>query len=78
MTATDHLLLLQLHGVRVDAVLHDPSATLGFDAAELSALGVESVAHPLRSRSDPGKHDPELLHAALTRLLASGSVAQPA
>ncbi len=78
MTATDHLLLLRLHGVRVDAVLHDPSARLRFDAAELSALGVESVAHPLRSRSDPGTHDAELLHAALTRVLASSSVEQPA
>lgn len=72
MTAIDHVLLLRLHGVRVDAVLHDPSARLGFDAAELSALGMESVAHLLRSASDPGRHDPELLHTALTLLLASG------
>lgn len=78
MTATDHLLLLRLHGVRVDMVLHDPSADLGVDAAELSALGVESLAHPLRKKSDPGTHDPELLHAALARLLASGSAEQPA
>jgi uncharacterized cofD-like protein len=78
MTATDHLLLLRLHGVRVDAVLHDPSAELGFNAEEMSALGVESVVHSLRSASDSGTHDPELLHAALTRLLASSSVERPA
>lgn len=69
-TLTDHVLALRAHGVRVDAVLHDPSATLAFDAAELAAIGAESVARPLRSASEPGTHDPERLHAALTELLA--------
>jgi uncharacterized cofD-like protein len=77
MTSTDHLLLLRLHEVRIDAVLHDPSATLAFDPSELCDLGVESVAHPVQSASEPGTHDPELLHAALTGLLASGRLEQP-
>ena len=71
MTAIDHLRALRLHGVRVDAVLHDPSAALAFDAAELAAMGVEPIARPLRSASHPGTHDPEHLRAALTELLAS-------
>ena len=78
MTATDHLLLLRLHEVRVDAVLHDPSATLAFDPAELSDLGVDSMTYPLQSASDPGTHDPGLLHAALTDLLALGPLQPPA
>lgn len=77
MTAIDHLLALRLHGVRVDAVLHDRSAKLSFEAAELSALGVESISHPLRSASDPGTHDPDLLHEALTALLAPGPLEEP-
>ena len=78
MSATDHLLVLRLHEVRVDAVLHDPSATLAFDMSELSALGVDSVSRPVQSASDPGRHDPELLHAALTGLLGSGRLEPPA
>jgi uncharacterized cofD-like protein len=70
LTATDLVLVLRLHGVRVDAVLHDLSATLAFDASELAAIGVGSVTSPLRSACDPGTHDPERLHAALTELLA--------
>jgi uncharacterized cofD-like protein len=78
MSATDHLLMLRLHEVRVDVVLHDPAATLFFDAAELSALGVASRTQPLRSATNPGTHDPELLRAALTGLLGSVALAQPA
>ncbi|HEX3689140.1 MAG TPA: 2-phospho-L-lactate transferase CofD family protein [Solirubrobacteraceae bacterium] len=78
MSATDHLLLLRLHEVRVDAVLYDPTATLSFDAAELSALGVASVTHPLASKTNPGTHDPQLLRAALTGLLGSVPLEQPA
>lgn len=78
MSAIDHLLLLRLHEVRVDAVLHDPTATLSFDAAELSALGVASVMHPLQSKTNPGTHDPQLLRAALSGLLRSVSLQQPA
>jgi uncharacterized cofD-like protein len=77
LTATDHVRVLRLHGVRIDAVLHDPSATLAFDASELGAIGVESVTRSLRSPSDPGAHDPERLHAALTELLVPRSPEQP-
>jgi uncharacterized cofD-like protein len=69
LTASDHVGLLRLHGVRVDVVLHDPSATLRFDPAELKKLGVASVARPLRSAANPGVHDPEQLRAGLTELL---------
>jgi uncharacterized cofD-like protein len=78
LTATDHLLALRLHGVRVDAVLHDPSATLAFDPSELATIDVDSVTRPLRSASDPGTHDPERLRAALSDLLAPPLLEQPA
>jgi 2-phospho-L-lactate transferase/gluconeogenesis factor (CofD/UPF0052 family) len=78
LTAIDHVLALRLHGVRVDAVLHDPSATLAFDASELAAIGVESVTRPLRSASDPGTHDPGRQRAALTELLGPRPLEQPA
>ncbi|MGA9859794.1 MAG: 2-phospho-L-lactate transferase CofD family protein [Solirubrobacteraceae bacterium] len=78
LSAMDHVLALRLHGVRVDTVLHDPSAALVFDTSELSAIGVESVTRPLRSASEPGTHDQERLHAALTELLTSHSPDQPA
>jgi len=70
MTAIDHVHLLRLHGVRVDVVLHDPSATLTFDPEELATIGVDSMARPLRSPIDPGTHDPERLRSVLTALLA--------
>jgi uncharacterized cofD-like protein len=76
-TAIDHVLALHAHGVRVDAVLHDPSAGLGFDASELEAIGVESVTRRLRSTSSRGTHDPERLRTALTELLAPRSSEQP-
>jgi uncharacterized cofD-like protein len=78
MTATDHVRVLGLHGVRVDVVLHDPSATLAVVPSELEALHVECVARPLQRASDPGTHDSELLGAALSRLLASGAGTRPA
>ncbi|MGZ6710013.1 MAG: gluconeogenesis factor YvcK family protein [Solirubrobacteraceae bacterium] len=77
-TATDHVRALRAHGVRVDAVLHDPSAPLTFDAAELGAIGAESMARPLRSASDPGTHDPARLRAALTELVAPHQPERPA
>lgn len=71
MTAIDHVHLIRLHGLRVDVVLHDPSAALSFDPVDLAHIGVESVARPLRSATDPAAHDPERLRSALTTLLAS-------
>jgi uncharacterized cofD-like protein len=71
LTAMEHLALVRWHGVRVDAVLHDPSAGLAFDPVELAAAGVESVSHPLHSDADPAVHDPERLRSALGELLSS-------
>jgi uncharacterized cofD-like protein len=70
LTPADHVRALRLHGVRVDAVLHDPSAALAVDPAEMAGLNVEAVARPLQRASDPGTHDLELLGAALAELLA--------
>ena len=78
MTAIDHLLALRAHGVRVDVVLHDPSATLEFDPAELAAYGVRSVSRALRSSRNPGLHDPQLLRSALAEAIFTGVPAAPA
>jgi uncharacterized cofD-like protein len=69
LSAIEQLLLLRLHGVRVDVALHDPSASLALDPAELEAAGVESVARPLRSAADPALHDPDQLRLVLAELL---------
>jgi uncharacterized cofD-like protein len=69
LTAIEHLLVLRMHGVRVDAVLHDESATLKFEATELTRNGVESVSGTLRSLTDPASHDPERLRVALKAML---------
>lgn len=71
LTAMEHLVLLRWHGVRVDAVLHDPSAGLAFDPGELGCVGVESVARPLRKAASPAAHDPDRLQTALSELLHS-------
>ena len=71
MTAIDHLRVLTAHGVRVDAVLHDPSAPLRFDASELEGEGVDSIARPLRAGGENAGHDPEKLRAALEELIGS-------
>jgi uncharacterized cofD-like protein len=73
MTATDHLDALRLHAVRVDVVLHDPSASLKFDPADLAGHGVESVSRALRSRRHPAVHDPDQLRSALATLIGSRS-----
>ncbi|HEY5335299.1 MAG TPA: hypothetical protein VIJ71_04685, partial [Mycobacteriales bacterium] len=70
MTAIDHVSLLGLHGVCVDVVLHDPSATLTVAPAELARVGMESIARPLPSATDPAAHDPGRLRCVLTTLLA--------
>lgn len=68
-TAIDHLQALRLHGVRVDAVLYDPSATLRFDASEGARHGVAAIPRALRSTSDPRVHDPKRLRSALRELI---------
>jgi uncharacterized cofD-like protein len=73
MTANEHLRALRQHGVRVDAVMHDPSATLEFDAAELRRYGVQSLPHNLRSTGDPAVHDAGRLRRALIAQISSRS-----
>ncbi len=70
-TGIDHLRALALHGVRVDVVLHDPSATLGFDPSGLESCGVKSLARALRSGNDSRVHDPARLRAVLEAMLGS-------
>jgi uncharacterized cofD-like protein len=71
VTGIDHLRALALHGVRVDVVLHDPAASLRFDAAGLQTFGVKSMPYALRSSHDARLHDPASLRAALGELLGS-------
>jgi uncharacterized cofD-like protein len=71
LSAIDHLLALRLHGIRVDAVMHDPEAMLGFDADKLASYRVVSVPRELRKTANPAVHDPELLRLALARLIGS-------
>jgi uncharacterized cofD-like protein len=70
-TGIDHLRALTLHGVRVEVVLHDPAASLRFDAARLQSFGVKSMPRALRSSHDARLHDPASLRAALGELLGS-------
>jgi len=69
----DHLLALRRHGVRADVVLHDPSATLKFDACALEAWGVQSATRDLRSKTDSSLHDPTKLGAILDEMIASSA-----
>jgi 2-phospho-L-lactate transferase/gluconeogenesis factor (CofD/UPF0052 family) len=69
MSTTDQIRALELHGVRVDAVLHDPLAPLRLDARELEAHGVRSIARALRRGGDSTVHDPRLLRGALQDLI---------
>jgi uncharacterized cofD-like protein len=69
--AIDHLLALRLHGIRVDAALHDPSASLALDPAELRRYGVESLPWKLCSAGNPALHDVAELRRALREQLGS-------
>lgn len=71
MTATDHLRVLRLHGIRVDLMLYDAAAGLKSDPGELANLGVESISKTLRSVTDSSTHDPEQLRSALAALIGS-------
>ena len=64
----EQLASLWRHGVRVDAILHDPRAPAGLDRAQLNKLGVDEIPRRL---IDPatGRHDRGLLLAALTQLI---------
>jgi uncharacterized cofD-like protein len=78
LTAMDHLEVLRSHNVRVDAVLHDPSAALKCDAAELERQGVELVSRPLRSTRRRATHDPKQLRSALAALIGPVPTRGPA
>jgi uncharacterized cofD-like protein len=69
MTASDHLTALLSHGVRVDAVLYDPEATLSFHPDELARHDIEALPRTVRS-DVPGLHDPERLRAELGQLFS--------
>jgi uncharacterized cofD-like protein len=69
MSAVEHLLALRSHGLHIDMVMHDPSASLKFDPAELAVYGVRSVARTLRSTRESGVHDRELLRSALSGVI---------
>jgi uncharacterized cofD-like protein len=78
LIAIDHLLALRLHGVRVDAVMYDPSAALAFDPAELKKYGVDSVPRKLRDSGNPALHDSASLRLALRELIGSQATSTPA
>jgi uncharacterized cofD-like protein len=67
-TASDHLLAFRRLGVRVDAVMYDPGATLHFVPGQLANQGVEALPRRLRG-SKPGRHDRALLRRALKELV---------
>jgi 2-phospho-L-lactate transferase/gluconeogenesis factor (CofD/UPF0052 family) len=66
----EQLASLWRHGIRVDAILHDPRASAGLNHARLAELGVDEIPRRL---IDPatGRHDRGLLLAALTQLTGS-------
>lgn len=71
MGGIDHLRALRLHGVRVDAVLYDPAATLRLEGAALARYGVAPIPRALRSSDDHAVHDPDRLRSALRELFSS-------
>jgi uncharacterized cofD-like protein len=71
MAGIDHLSALRRHGVRVDAALYDPEATLRLEPAVLARYGVAPIPRALRSSSDHAAHDPDRLRSALRELFSS-------
>jgi 2-phospho-L-lactate transferase/gluconeogenesis factor (CofD/UPF0052 family) len=63
-TASDQLAVLRANGVRVDAILYDPSAGAPVRPGEVRQQGVAPFARRLARRRD-GAHDAQLLCAAL-------------
>jgi uncharacterized cofD-like protein len=76
MTAADHLRAIRNHGVRFDAVLCDPSASLRFAPDQLEQQRLPAIWRPLRAEQR-GVHDPSLLRAALLELFANPTSADP-
>jgi uncharacterized cofD-like protein len=71
LAGIDHLSALRRHGVRVDAALYDPEATLRLEPAVLARYGVAPIPRALRSSSDHAVHDPDRLRSALRELFSS-------
>lgn len=67
-TVNEHFAALRRHGVRVDAVLYDPDASLRLEAQEFHDQGVATIPRRLVGATC-GVHDPQLLRAALSELL---------
>jgi uncharacterized cofD-like protein len=74
LRAIDYLRVLRMHGVRVDAVVHDPAAGLRFDSVELEQQGVRSLPGAFRRAGNPALHDPDRVRAILEKLLSTGSL----
>ena len=72
----DHVLTLRRHGVRVDAVLHDPAASLQFDTDDLAYQSMLSIRRPMCDPGDRAVHDPERLRAALRELIAPSATSR--
>ncbi|MGH2871767.1 MAG: 2-phospho-L-lactate transferase CofD family protein [Solirubrobacteraceae bacterium] len=70
----DQLAALRRERVRVDAVLHDPAASLRFETGELRRAGIESIARPLAG-ARRGVHDQVLLRIALSELMSAWHLA---
>jgi uncharacterized cofD-like protein len=68
LDGTEHLRVLIDHGVRVDAVLHDPAAALAVSETAVRSLGVAPVAASVATGDGTG-HDPAKLAQALAALL---------
>jgi uncharacterized cofD-like protein len=69
MSAAGHLDALCAHGVRLDAVLYDPTAELAFEPEQLRAAGLDPYPRPLRHGGRVSAHDPKLLQLALDELI---------
>lgn len=69
MPGAAHLDALRREGVRVDGVLHDPSAAVHLAPADVARAGVVAVARRLSAARTPGAHDPRRLRGALRDII---------
>ena len=67
-TANEQFDALRRHGVRLDAVLYDPAASLRLEVRQFHAEGVQTIPRDLIGATRE-THDPELLRVALSELL---------
>ena len=78
ISALEHVLTLRRHGVRVDAVLHDPAASLRFDIDDLAYQSMLSIRRPMCDPGDRAVHDPERLRRALRELIGPSATSRSA